>query len=206
MVGYDLGHKGPNHKLTLVGELYGSPGGMSQGNTTNKFVAFSPFSGPQYIYFKLSHSFAYQANGFWLSYNINGQVASKNLLPSEQFTLSGYNGVRGFEEKVFSVDDALLVNVTVQSPRFSIAKISGLPRRFFDEGYFFVFFDAGYGGYLRPSAGQSKTGTLGSVGPGFRYQIDRYVSCRFDYGFQLWNRGFVNPTNSRYNFGLIVSF
>jgi hemolysin activation/secretion protein len=206
MIGYDLGHRSPHHKLALVLELYGAPGNMSHGNTTEKFEAFRPGAGPQYAYFKLSHSFAYRFKHFWVSYDINGQLSSKNLLPSEQFTLAGYNAVRGFEERVVNVDNAILLNLTLQTPRFSIGKLAGWSRRSFDELYFLAFFDCGYGGNTNPLIGESRTVSLGSIGPGVRYQIDRYVTARFDYGFQLWHSGFENPTHSRYNFGLIVSF
>jgi hemolysin activation/secretion protein len=206
MIGYDLGHRSPMHRLTLVAELYGAPGGMSHGNTTDKFAFFRTGSGPQYAYLKLSHSLAYKFYHFWLSYDLNGQLSTKNLLPSEQFTLTGYNAVRGFEERIVNVDNALLVNLTLQTPHFSISKLAGWTKRPFDELYFLGFFDFGYGGNTNPLVGESRTVNLASAGPGIRYQIDRYLTARFDYGFQLWHRGFENPTHSRYNFGLIVSF
>jgi len=206
MIGYDLGHRGLDHKVTLVAEIYGSPGGMSYGNTTKRFQIFRPGASSQYVYGKLSHSFAYRFNDFWLSYDLNGQLSSKNLLPSEQFTLSGYYAVRGFEERVVNVDNALLFNFAIETPRISIGKLAGWSRRSFDELYFLGFFDFGYGGNTNPLIGESRTVSLGSIGPGVRYQIDRYVTARFDYGFQLWHHGFSNPTDSRYNFGLIVSF
>jgi hemolysin activation/secretion protein len=206
MIGYDLGHRSPVHKVALVAELYGAPGHMSHGNTTEKFEVFRPGSAPMYAYFKLSHSFAYRFDHFWFSYDLNGQLSSKNLLPSEQFTLTGYNAVRGFEERIVNVDNALLFNLTLKTPRISIGKLAGWSRRSFDELYFLAFFDCGYGGNTNPLIGESRTVSLGSIGPGVRYQIDRYVTARFDYGFQLWHSGFDNPTRSRYNFGLIVSF
>lgn len=206
MIGYDLGYRSPRHRLSLTAELYGAPGGMSHGNTTEKFEAFRTGAGPQYIYLKLFHSFAYRFDHVWVSYDLFGQLSSKNLLPSEQFTLSGYNAVRGFEERIVNVDNALLLNLVLQTPRFSISKFAGWTRRAFDELYFLGFFDFGFGGNTNPLIGEGRTVSLGSIGPGVRYQIDRYATARFDYGFQLWHHGFSNPTSSRYNFGLIVSF
>jgi hemolysin activation/secretion protein len=206
VLGYDLGHRSPKHRLTLVAEVYGSPGGMSHGNTKDKFVDFRAGSSPSYAYFKVSHSFAYKFIHFWASYDLNGQLSTKNLLPSEQFTLAGYNAVRGFEERIVNVDNALLVSVALQTPHVSISKVAGWTKRSFDELYFLGFFDFGFGGNTNPTKGESRTVNLASVGPGVRYQIDRYLTARFDYGFQLWHRGFDNPTHSRYNFGLIVSF
>lgn len=206
MIGYDLGHKGFCHKLSLVAELYASPGGMSFANKTSAFLNFRSDSGPQYVYFKLSHSFMYKFRPLWFSYDLNGQIASKNLLPSEQFSLSGYYAVRGFEERIVSVDDAFLLNLTIQTPRVSIGKMAGWSKRSFDELYFLLFFDYGLGGNHQSYKNESRTMSLASIGPGIRYQIDRYLTARFDYGFQLFHHGFHNPSNSRYNFGLIVSF
>ncbi|MBI5273012.1 MAG: ShlB/FhaC/HecB family hemolysin secretion/activation protein [Chlamydiia bacterium] len=207
MIGYDLGYRSPSIKMAVVAEVYGNPGGMTTNNRTSKYQAFRTGSSPYYIYGKLSHSFAKQfANSFWFNYNINAQASTKKLLPSEQFTLAGYNAVRGFEERIVSVDNALLLNLELQSPHISILKFAGLSHQLPDEFYFLAFFDYGLGDNHNASAGTSSTVSLASVGPGVRYQIDRYVSVRFDYGIQVLHNGFENPTHSRYNFGLVLSF
>jgi hypothetical protein len=207
MIGYDLGYRTKYTKVTLVGEFYGNPGGITQGNHNHKYEAFRAGSYCQYAYFKLSHSFAHQfLSGTWLTYNLNGQLATSALLPSEQFTLAGYQAVRGFEERAVNVDNALLFNLELQSPRVSIGKSTGLSKKNFDEFYLLLFFDCGYGSNYQTPVGESATRSLASIGPGARYQIDRYLTARFDYGVQLFHHGFENPSHSRYNFGLIVSF
>lgn len=40
-----------------------------------------------------------------------GQLASTNLLPSEQMGLGGYNSVRGYLERQVNVDNGLIVNL-----------------------------------------------------------------------------------------------
>ena len=207
MLGYDLGHRGRHHRVTFVVEAYGNPGGITTHNHEKDYQSFRPGSGPEYVYGKLSHSFAYRfCRHWWFSYDLNGQLSSKNLLPSEQFVLSGYNAVRGFEERIVSVDQALLINLSLQTPRMSIGKLAGWSRKAFDELYFLVFFDYGLGANREFGPHESSTVGLASIGPGIRYQIDRYVTARFDYGFQVMHYGFDNPSDSRYNFGLIVSF
>ena len=206
MVGYDLGHRSPSHRLSLVAELYGNPGWITTHNQTDDYELFRNGAGPYYVYGKLSHSFAYRWNHWWVSYDLNAQLSSKNLLPSEQFTLSGINAVRGFEERVVNTDNAILLNLTLQTPRFSVAKWIGWSRQLMDELYFLAFFDYGLGGNHLLTPDESATQSLASIGPGVRYQIDRYLTAHFDYGFQLFHYGFDNPTNSRYNFGVIVSF
>lgn len=206
MAGYDVGLKTLNYRLNLVAEIYGNPGGITTHNKTKDYEPFRSNAGPGYIYGKFSHSFAYTFSNWRFSYDINGQLSSKNLLPSEQFTLAGYNAVRGFEERIVNTDNAILINLALQSPTLSIGKMAGWSKEVFDELYFLAFFDYGLGGNHLYGPNESKTQSLASIGPAVRYQIDRYVSFRFDYGFQLFHHGFHNPTNSRYNFGLIVSF
>lgn len=206
MIGYELGSRVPDRKITLVAELYGNPGGITTDNKSSQYRKFRYAGKCQYAYFKLGHSLAWRIlNGWWVSYDLRGQVASANLLPSEQLNMTGYNSVRGFEERIFSLDNAGIGNFTIETPHFSVLKYFGKPKTL-DELYFLAFFDCGVGANHKTTPGEEAIQSLGSVGPGVRYQIDRYLSVRFDYGFQLWHQGFDNPTHSRYNFGLAVSY
>ena len=145
-------------------------------------------------------------NGWWLSYDLSGQISSTNLLPSEQFTLAGYNAVRGFEERILNVDNAALLNIEIETPHISPSKCVGKTKKVEDDLYFIAFFDCGIGSNHLRHPEESRTKSLGSIGPGIRYQYSRYVTGRLDYGYQLWHSGFENPSHSRYNFGLIVSY
>ncbi|MDE3055935.1 MAG: hypothetical protein KGI80_04495 [Verrucomicrobiota bacterium] len=206
MVGWDLGVAREDLLFSLVLELYGNPGGITTRNKSEDYELFVPGSGPGYVYGKLTNSLALSWKGWKTSYNLNLQAASKNLLPSEQYNLSGYYAVRGFEERIVSTDNALFFNLTLQAPSFGIGKLSGLSRSAFDEFTAYLFFDYGLGSDHTVTAGESSWQSLASCGPGLRYQIDRYLSAHLDYGFQLFHHGFNNPTDSQYNFGLIVSF
>lgn len=206
MIGYELGSRSKDLKVTLVAELYGNPGGITTDNKTVQYQNFRYDANCHYAYFKLAHSLAWQIPGkWWLSYNLRGQAASANLLPSEQLNMTGYEAVRGFEERIFSVDNGGIGNFTIETPHFSILKYFGLSK-YLDEMYFLAFFDCGVGGNHKLAPNEAAVQSLGSVGPGVRYQVDQYLSLRFDYGVQLWHHGFVNPTDSRYNFGLILSY
>lgn len=204
MLGYELGYQSQNQKLTLIAEIYGNPGGMTTKNHTIDYEQFRHGAKAEYLYGKLVHAFSTRLPySWWFSYDLSGQIASANLLPSEQFVLTGYNAVRGFEERILSVDNGALINVSLETPHMS--PISWFSHRKLkeDELYFLAFFDCGAGTNHKHN---HKIKTLASVGPGIRYQFSRYITGRLDYGYQLWHKGFKNFSHSRYNFGLIVSY
>lgn len=206
MLGYELGSKTRTQKVTFVAEAYGNPGGITTKNEKRDYEQFRFGAGPVYAYLKIFHSYAKKIpTGWWFSYDLTGQISSKNLLASEQFNLTGYNAVRGFEERVALVDNAAILNLAFETPHWSPAKTFGA-RKHIDDLYLIAFFDCGIGKNHQRAPGEKNFKTLGSAGPGIRYQFRRYVTARLDYGFQLWHSGFINPTHSRYNFGLIVSY
>lgn len=205
MVGYELGARTKKQRLSLLVEAYGNPGGITHSNSNRAYQNFRFDAQCQYFYLKAAHSFAKDFKYCWLTYDISGQASTANLLPSEQFTLTGYNAVRGYEERILNLDNALLINLGFESIHFSPMKNLGYCK-LGDELYFLAFFDYGLGGNHKPAPGESKFKNLASIGPGIRYQMDQYITARFDYGYQLWHTGFDNPTHSRYNFGLIVSY
>jgi hemolysin activation/secretion protein len=206
MIGYELGCKTNRQRVTLVAEAYGNPGGITEKNGRRDYEQFRFDAKSQYAYLKVAHSYAVKArHGWWFSYDLSGQIASENLLPSEQVSLTGYNGVRGFEERIALVDNGAILNLAVETPHWSPAKCWG-SQKCVDELYFLAFFDCGVGANHQRASGEKRMKSLGAVGPGVRYQFSRYVTGRLDYGFQLWHSGFHNPAHSRYNFGLIVSY
>lgn len=205
MTGYELGWRDPKQRLTLQAEVYGNPVQITHNNQNRYYRQLRYDAKSRYIYFKAFHSYARNFKWCWLTYNLTGQVASANLLPSEQLTLTGNNAVRGYEERVLNRDNGLIVNVGWETPRFSPMKYWNVCK-FRDELYFYGFFDYGLGANHKAAPGEAKFCQLASVGPGVRYQMDRYLTARFDYGFQLWHHGFDNPTHSRYNFGFILSY
>lgn len=204
MLGYELGFRTPVQKVTLLAEIYGNPGGITAKNHTSDYQKFREGAKAEYLYGKLVHAFARKLPyGWWFSYDLSGQIASANLLPSEQFVLTGYNAVRGFEERILNVDTGGLASISLETPRMSPLSWFSKKKTKRDELYFLAFFDCGAG--KNHKDGQ-KLKTLGSIGPGVRYQFSRYITGHLDYGYQLWHSGFDNVTNSRYNFGLIVSY
>ena len=205
MVGYELGNRDRRRKITFQAELYGNPGGMTTQNKNSSYQKLRYEAQSRYVYLRINQSLMQESiSGFFLSYNFSGQIATTNLLPSEQLTMTGYNAVRGFEERILNLDNAAILNLTMELPHFSPAHLMGFKR--YDDFYIHIFADAGLGGNHKQMPGEHCFYSLGSVGPGARYQFGRYCSARFDYGVQLWHQNFNPVTNSRYNFGLVLSY
>ena len=205
MLGYELGFRGEKVRVALNTEVYGNPGGITHANNNHAYEFLRYDAHSEYVYLKLAHSLAWRFCAGWFSYDLRGQIASTNLLPSEQFTMTGHEAVRGFEERILNLDNAFIGTLTYETPHWSLAKAFGWNRKY-DEFYLLAFFDGGCGGNHNPSIGESSFQNLASVGPGVRWQIDRYFTARFDYGFQLWHSGFDHISDSRYNFGMMLSY
>ena len=166
-----------------LGGFY-SPGGVGGLNDTATYNSIRTNADPDYGYGKLSlkRGFILPLN-FSLTGAFNGQIASTNLMPTEQFGLGGYNTVRGYDERVANGDNAWVFNVEFRTPPGSIFQMFG-NHEVEDRLQFLGFWDYGWVGFHNPIPGQTNTYLMG-VGPGLRYNIDRFLSIQFDWGFQL---------------------
>ena len=161
-----------------------SPGGVGTLNDQATYSQIRTNADPDYGYGKLNlkRGFILPLN-FSLTGAFNGQITTSNLMPTEQYGLGGYNTVRGYDERVANGDNAWVVNVEFRTPPGSIAKIFD-NQEIDDRLQFLGFWDYGFVGFNNAQPGQSNTYLMG-VGPGLRYNIDRFVSVQFDWGFQL---------------------
>ena len=166
-----------------LGGFY-SPGGVGSLNDSANFNDIIPNASPDYGYgrFTLTRGFTLPLN-FSIRGEFNGQLATTSLMPTEQFGLGGYNTVRGYDERVANGDNAWVFNLEFWTPPGSIFKIFG-NQEVEDRLQFLAFWDYGCVGYEQPQPGQGSTWLM-SVGPGLRYNIDRYASVQLDWGFQL---------------------
>ena len=206
MVGFDVGASTKMRKVNFTAELYYSPSHITNHNNTESFQTLRYGAHAQYAYLKMTHGFCQKISGGWsFSYDLSGQVASTNLLPSEQLSMTGYHAVRGFEERILDLENGGILNVTLETPRVSPARYFGWTRTY-DELYLLAFFDTGLGCNHKLAPGEPGFQSLGSIGPGLRYELSRFCSAHLDYGFQLWHSGFNSITDSRYNFGLSISY
>jgi len=182
-----------------------SPGGLGTLNDQDTYAEIRTGADPDYGYGKLNvkRGFVLPLN-FSLTGAFNGQITTSNLMPTEQYGLGGYNTVRGYDERVANGDNAWVVNVEFRTPPGSIAKIFG-NQEIEDRIQFLGFFDYGFVGFNNAQPGQSSTYLMG-VGPGLRYNIDRFVSVQFDWGFQLMQTPPGSKVGNRAELSATISY
>jgi hemolysin activation/secretion protein len=162
-----------------------SPGGLSDGNSTAVFAA-SGVTGANanYVYDNLQITrLTYLPWQMSSVIRLDGQIASAELLPSEQLGAGGYDSVRGYDPRAANGSQGLLASVELRSPSYH--PLQTLGAKIEDTGQVLVFYDAGFVSDVHDQTGQAKSASLQSIGFGARYGIGRYLDLRFDYGWQL---------------------
>lgn len=161
-----------------------------------------------------------------LDVKLRGQVSTAALLPIEMLGLGGVYSVRGYEERAINVDDGVIFNFEIRSPKLAIC---GRMQNFAgaNDGLAIIaFFDLGAGHLIKTvtaeeiasygqtaskdnpclscpreacprGEGQPADYFLVGIGPGFRYDIGHWLHARFDIGFPLTGHQF--GTFSRHN-------
>jgi len=185
---------------------YLSPGGLTSADSTEAYQMQRYGAKPYYEYglvtldrvTKLPWDFTWIERG-------ELQVSDRNLLPSEQIGLGGYDTVRGYDEREADGDSGFLISSELETPAISLGNLVGLAQAT-DQFQLLGFVD--YGGTSLHSPGPNDTNpntNLLGIGPGVRYAISPYMSFRFDYGFQLIKTGFDSRYDSRGHIGLVLS-
>src|SRR6185369_12015629 len=100
----------------------------------------------------------------------------------------------------------------LRTPAFSITRFLG-KSKLDDRLQLLAFWDYGEGMPKHIHAGQDPHAKFSSAGPGVRYEINRYLALRFDYGWQLMPSGQDNDPvtkkprqDSRGHLGVQISF
>ncbi len=112
------------------------------------------------------------------------QVASGNLLGTEQFAGGGSGSVRGYEEGEAYGDHGALVSHELALPATSLARLLRV-ERLRDSLQVFAFQDAAALRSARRLPLERRTTTLHSLGAGLRWQLGRYLSVEAVHGWQL---------------------
>ena len=196
---------------TLSANVTAEPGGWTSQNNDSAFSATRSGAQAAFAYGNLQlqrttplpWGFSHVATFF-------AQLSGDNLLGSEQFGLGGEGTVRGYDEGIVYGDEGLLVRNELFFPSFSLSQFFApkFGANIADDHFQpLVFFDYGSTWDKNLLAGEASSTSLDSVGVGFRYRISRYVSLRFDYGWQLDEPSFpLSNDHSRGNFALTASY
>jgi hemolysin activation/secretion protein len=196
-----------------------SPGGLFQNDTTLDYQRMRLFAKADYYYFhaNLERQFKLPVLDNWLSKDVRdnyalavqllGQYASGNLLPSEEQGLGGYATVRGYEERLFNGDDAIVVRTELRSPFFQLSK-KGFLFRPHDQGLSLqglAFLDYGTVHLSEVLPGEPDQHTLMSAGVGLRATAAQNLALRLDWGYQLEHVA-VETEDWRFCFSAVLSF
>lgn len=205
VLAYNMGFE--TKKVTTSWEIEGfySPGRWLSDQSKADYRTLRPFAKPTYFYARTSFSFIWCfSKPLEFHTYFRGQIATTNLLPSEEYGVGGYNTVRGYKERAANGDHAIVYNGEIRTRKASLAQLFGL-KPWIDEFQLLGFLDYGIAYKDRAALGERKTRHLLSVGPGIRYNILPYVSFRSDLGFQLKNLEDGEP-HRRLHFLLVVSY
>jgi len=119
------------------------------------------------------------ANGTSLVVRADIQLASRPLVPLEQFANGGINSVRGYRQDTFLSDNGALLSIEARIPawRTDTEQLQVIP--FFDVG-------TSWNNTTAKDTGITVfTGTLTSIGLGIQYQLEDRLNARLDWGVPL---------------------
>lgn len=179
---YLLNYEDSDCTLLLDCELFAAPFKMTKDQTDARFQNLRPLAKSKYAYGRARFTTYYDLPAkFSLKGTLAGQIAGTGLLPSEQFSLGGYNAVRGYEEFAFVADTALLASLEIGSQLWGRVKKESLKM--------LAFVDFGYGALHEAVSGQTSSTWLCGIGPGIRFNYGSYINFRGDLGFPLHKTG-----------------
>jgi hemolysin activation/secretion protein len=179
-----------------------SPGGIGGRNDDVDYTSVRADAEARYAYArltleritKLPASFAWVVRG-------EAQVASTNLLGSEQLGFGGASSLRGYDEREANGDSGFILVNELRGPSFAVIK--GVEDRLTP----LAFIDGGVAVIKDPLPGEEHTRELLSAGVGLRYTMATWLTAQADYGWQLRDSG-ISPTgdNSRAHVSVTVAW
>ncbi len=162
-----------------------SPGGIGGRNRDADFRASRSLADARYGYARIALERTTRLRGDWVwVVRGQGQIASTNLLGSEQLGLGGASLLRGYEEREANGDSGVALINEVRAAAVPLGGGRLVP---------LAFFDAGRTEVHAPLTGEARGRNLASAGVGVRYALGATVVARADFGWQLRESG-VSPT------------
>ncbi|NGX29880.1 MAG: Heme/hemopexin transporter protein HuxB [Candidatus Anoxychlamydiales bacterium] len=201
ILGYKVMLNSFAHNLYNLNELYISPVKWLTHQTDNRYNALHPGAIVKYVYFRMVLDYAYSFYKQWKVHAIlRAQTSSANLLPSEQFDLGGQDTIRGYENRLVTRDNAILITGEIRSSPYSILRYKLKKAK--DELILVGFSDFGYGADHKDI--NNKGHSLLSIGAGIRYTISNNFLARFDWGYPILK--VLNNKNSKIYLTATVSY
>lgn len=189
----------------ITASVYYSPGNLTDKNDDRNFQALRAFAQSDYAYsnIQLQRITRLPLDLSW-HFTAEAQMATGNLLGSEQLGAGGYASVRGYDERQANGDQGYLLRNELRSPSFHLG--TPLPGKI-AQAQLLTFVDYGVVRNKRLLPGEDRSVELASAGLGARFSLDQNVTARFDYGWQLKDSGIAgSPRNGRAHMSLLISF
>lgn len=206
MVGYGASRPDDWGLTAFSGSLFLSPGGFDAKNRTAAFQAQRAGAEGRYTYARLGvdRVTTLPSSFSWLV-RVQGQLANRTLLPSEQLGFGGEASVRGYDERQVNGDQGLLVSSELRTPEFSLFKAVG-EREMADKLQLLAFWDYGVAHNRRLGVGEEKLTRLSSAGVGLRYALAPYALAKVDYGWQFIGAGRTAAGGGRPHFAITFAY
>ncbi len=200
---YGLNRNNNFYNTKLLLELYFSLGPMVSDQEDSRYNNLRRFSKNQYVYAKgYFFNLIKIPKDFLLSLILSGQISNENLLPSETFSIGGYNTVRGYNERQVNTDSGFIVNLELRCPSQSF-----LSKKCINDSFRIIFFfDYGNGFIKNPMPFEDKNSYLIGFGPGLRYVINPYLTTRLDWGIKGKNNHVPDKAKSFCHFSVNLSY
>jgi hemolysin activation/secretion protein len=199
------GHGSTHAEISLTA----SPGGITEFNHTSDYRAARTYAHADYAYarLELDRTTKLPAGFSWVVRG-TGQIASANLLSSEQLGFGGYQSLRGFDEYQVTKDNGIIMENELHGPSFSVIRNFGGRVALADKLDPLVFIDYGIGGNHERLTAEPTNTQMASFGVGLRYMVATNLNIRFDYGWQV--QGYQNSTSTgdhqRGHVGVVLAY
>ena len=163
--------------------LTGSPGNLNNRNNEATFTESRVGANPHYGYAQFwAQRVTWVTPQLTSLARISTQLASTNLVPSEQFSVGGAYTVRGYEERILTGDGGYIATHELQHALPALSLGQRLPKL---ESSAAFFWDYGRTIIKHPLIGEAKSVYLSSVGIGLRLSLANNFSASADYARQL---------------------
>jgi len=187
-LGYEISRSWESGSVSFDSSVLAAPGELGGNNEDGAFKAYDPAADATYVIGRLNGDAWWSPGADWqLHLRGSAQVADSRLLPVEQFSVGGYQTVRGVSEREYSADCGWQTSVELLSP--AMRPLDGWGFRVL------TFFD--YAG-LEDRKGSASS--VSGAGVGLRMKLTDHLDFRLDHGWRL------DDSENRSHFGLNLNF
>lgn len=165
-----------------------SPGGIGAGNNDAAFQpgpgqTGTPFARASYAYLRIALS---QTTPLWRGLEarsrLTGQIATGNLLPTEQLAVAGPGAVRGYDPNAALGSEGLLAALELWLPPIAVP---GATRRQAGQLQMGTFIEAGQAGNPQRLEDEPRQTHTAAAGLAASWNLGTALQLRADYGWQL---------------------